>query len=124
MAITASETSSWYEGGKVFKQIVEEKTNGRFEVDLYPNEQLASGNQQRGVEMVYTGESDVDLHSTMIHSNIEPKLAAISMPFAYKSLEEVDAKLINNEAAMARLPSWLRTRASCSLASARTASVS
>ncbi|HSK67893.1 MAG TPA: DctP family TRAP transporter solute-binding subunit [Candidatus Limnocylindria bacterium] len=103
MAITASETSSWYAGAKIFKQIVEEKTNGRYTVELYPNEQLASGNQQRGVEMLYTGETDVDLHSTMIHSNIEPKLAAISMPFAYKTLEEVDAKLINDETALAAI---------------------
>ncbi len=101
MAITASETSSWYEGAKIFKQIIEEKTEGRYTVTLFPNEQLAGGDQQRGVEMVYTGESQVDLHSTMIHSNIEPRLAAISMPFMYKSLEEVDAKLINNETAMA-----------------------
>ncbi|MGI6687939.1 MAG: DctP family TRAP transporter solute-binding subunit [Christensenellales bacterium] len=101
MAITASETSSWYEGGKVFKQIVEEKTEGRYTVTLFPNEQLAGGDQQRGVEMVYTGESDVDLHSSMLHANIEPKLTAISLPFAYSSLEDVDKKLIYNEEAMA-----------------------
>jgi tripartite ATP-independent transporter DctP family solute receptor len=101
MAITASETSSWYAGAQIFKEMIEEKTEGRYTVSLFPNEQLAGGDQQRGVEMIYTGESQVDLHSTMIHSNIEPRLAAISMPFMYKSLEEVDAKLINNETAMA-----------------------
>jgi len=101
MAITASETSSWYVGAVRFKEIIEEKTEGRYTISIFPNEQLAGGDQQRGVEMIYTGESDVDLHSTMIHSNIEPKLAAISMPFMYKSLDEVDEKLINNETAMA-----------------------
>lgn len=108
MAITASETSAWYFGAEIFKKAIEEKTD--YTVTLFANEQLGGGDQVRGVEMIYAGESDVDLHSTIIHSNIDERFAAISMPFLYGSLEEVDEKLINNQKAVDALFAIVREK--------------
>ena len=114
MAITASETSAWYYGAEIFKNLVEEKTD--YTVKLFPNEQLGGGDQVNGVTMIYNGESDVDLHSTIIHSNIDPRFAAISLPFAYKDLADVDARLINNEKATETLFSLVEEKGAVPLA--------
>lgn len=98
MAITASETSAWYYGAEIFKDIIEEKTD--YTVRLFANEQLGGGDQVRGVEMIYNGESDLDLHSNIIHSNIDKRFAAISLPFVYQNLDEVDERFYNNEDAV------------------------
>ena len=91
------------------KQIVEEKTNGRFEVDLYPTSSWPPATSSAAWKWFTPAKSDVDLHSTIIHSNIEPKLAAISIPFAYKSLEEVDAN-DQQRSGHGRVAKLLRTR--------------
>ncbi len=98
MAITASETSAWYYGAEIFKDIIEEKTD--YTVRLFANEQLGGGDQVRGVEMIYNGESDLDLHSNIIHSNIDERFSAISLPFIYQNLDDVDKRFFQNEEAV------------------------
>lgn len=96
MSITTSETGSWYFGAKEFKRLVEERTNGRFRISIYPNEQLASGDQTKTLEMLYQGINELDIHSTMIHVNVEPKLTALSLPWLFtKGYDSVDEFILN-----------------------------
>ncbi len=92
MNVTTSENSVWHVAAKEFKKEVEEKTNGKYKINIYGNEQLSSGDQAKGVEMLFNGATDADLHSTMIISNVVPKLAVVSMPWlfpnGYKSVDE------------------------------------
>lgn len=92
LAVTPSETSVWMVAAQTFKELIEERTEGRYTVTIYPNEQLAGGNQTTGVEMLFNGLTDVDLHSTMIISNVVPELSVISMPWlfpnGYDSVDE------------------------------------
>jgi tripartite ATP-independent transporter DctP family solute receptor len=92
MNVTTSENSVWHVAAKEFKKEVEEKTKGKYKINIYGNEQLSSGDQAKGVEMVFNGATDCDLHSTMIISNVVPKLGVVSMPWlfpnGYKSVDE------------------------------------
>ncbi|MDR3048258.1 MAG: DctP family TRAP transporter solute-binding subunit [Elusimicrobiota bacterium] len=97
LSVTTSETSSWYYGAAEFKRMVEERTNGRFKISIYPNEQLASGDQTKTLEMLYQGINELDIHSAMIHNNVEPKLTACFMPWIFtKGYESVDQYVFNN----------------------------
>ncbi len=93
MSITISENSTWYEGAMRFKEIIEEKTEGRYLVDIYPNEQLAGGNQMKGIENVQTGITDVDIHSTIVYTIVDERFTALNMPWMIPTYEEADAAI-------------------------------
>ncbi|KXL52359.1 2,3-diketo-L-gulonate-binding periplasmic protein YiaO precursor [Anaerotignum neopropionicum] len=100
MAVTPSETSVWMVAANEFKKLVEERTEGRYTVTIYGNEQLAAGDQTKGVEMLFNGTTDVDLHSSMIISNVVPELSVISMPWLFPNgYDSVDEYLFNDGAA-------------------------
>ena len=93
MNITISETSSWYQGAKKYKDLIEERTNGRYIIDIYPNEQLSGGNQTKGIENVQTGVTDVDIHSTIIYTVVDERFTAVNMPWMIPTYEEADAAI-------------------------------
>ena len=93
MSITVGENSSWFEGATKFKELIAERTNGKYIVDIFPSEQLSGGNTAKGVEMVQAGATDLDIHSTIIWTAIEPKLTVVNMPWLIPSYEEADAAL-------------------------------
>jgi len=93
LSITTSENSTWYEGAMKFKEIVEEETDGRYLVEIYPNEQLAGGNQMKGIENVQTGVTDVDIHSTIVYTIVDERFTALNMPWMIPTYEEADAAI-------------------------------
>lgn len=98
MAVTPSETSVWMVAANEFKKLVEERTEGRYTVTIYANEQLAAGDQTKGVEMLFNGTTDVDLHSSMIISNVVPELSVISMPWLFPNgYDSVDEYIFNED---------------------------
>jgi TRAP-type C4-dicarboxylate transport system substrate-binding protein len=92
MNVTTSESSVWHVAAKAFKKEVEEKTKGKYKINIFGNEQLASGDFTKGIEMLFNGSTDVDIHSSMIVSNVVPKVSIVSMPWlfpnGYKSVDE------------------------------------
>lgn len=91
---TNAEADSWHQGALAFKQYVEEKSNGRIAVEVYPNSQLGSEIdmiqsilQQSGCDMVFTGES---------MQTYEPDLGMIGMPYLIQSDEQME-KVLNGE---------------------------
>lgn len=96
MSLTTSETSVWMVAAREFKRIVEEKTDGRYKISIYPNEQLSGGDMVKGVEMLFTGVTDLDLHSTINMTGYEPKLNVVNMPWIFpKGYESVDEIIFN-----------------------------
>ncbi len=100
MSVTTSETSVWMVGAREFKRLLEERTNGRFKVSIYPNEQLSGGDMVKGVEMLFTGVNDLDIHSTINMTGFIPQLNVINMPWIFsKGYESVDEIMINGNGA-------------------------
>lgn len=100
MNITTAETSVWFVAAREFKRIVEEKTQGRYIVSLFGNEQLSGGDLVKGIEMIFTGVTDLDLHSSINMTGFEPRLTVVTMPWIFpKGYESVDEIFFNGPGA-------------------------
>lgn len=90
MSITVSESSTWYKAAEKLAEDLKEETDGRINIDLFPNEQLSNGDQGKGVELLTKGQTDLSLHSTIIYSILDDRFGVASAPFLFKDKEGVD----------------------------------
>lgn len=93
MSVTTADGSTWTIGAQKFAELVKEKTGGKIEVKVYPNEQLSGGNQGKGVEMLMSGAIDLSYHSNIIYSIMDEKFGVISLPWLLPDNETADEKL-------------------------------
>ena len=90
MGVTSSDTSTWTVSAKKFAELVEQRTGGAVKVSVFPNSQLASGNQIKELEMLQNGAIDFTVTSTIFYTNLEPKFTVVSMPFLFSNYAQVD----------------------------------
>jgi len=90
MSVTTSESSTWFLAAEKFAEDVNEETDGRIIIDVFANEQLSSGDQGKGVELVSKGSTDLSFHSTIIYSILDPRFGVASAPFLFKDFDGVD----------------------------------
>lgn len=96
--ITTGETSAWQVAANTFADLVKERSEGRINIEVYPNEQLASGDMTKGVEMLFTDVADFDIHSVMNMGGYEEKLAVMTMPWLFANgYDDVDKYLLKGE---------------------------
>lgn len=93
MSVTAADSSTWAKGAEMFKELVEEKTNGEILISVHPNEQLSGGNQSKGVEMLCSGATDLTYHSNIIYSVMDERFSVISLPWLIPNHEAADAAM-------------------------------
>ena len=86
-----AENDSWHQAALAFEEYVEEKSEGRIEVEVYPNSQLGSEVDMltsilmnSGCDLTFTGES---------MQTYEPDLGMIGMPYLIQSDEHMAAVL-------------------------------
>lgn len=83
----ANEQNTWHKASLKFGEEVARLTNGRIEVQVFPNESLGkeidliNGMQLGTVDMTITGES---------LQNWAPLASLLAIPYAFKSLEHMD----------------------------------
>lgn len=83
----ANEDNSWHQASLRFAEEVARLTDGRIAVEVFPNESLGkeidliNGMQLGTIDMTITGES---------LQNWAPMAALLAVPYAYKSLEQMD----------------------------------
>ncbi|MFK7854278.1 MAG: TRAP transporter substrate-binding protein [Granulosicoccus sp.] len=83
----ANDQNAWHLAAVKFGEELKAKTDGRIEVQVFPNESLGkeidliNGMQLGTVDMTITGES---------LQNWAPMAALLAVPYAYKSLEHMD----------------------------------
>jgi len=98
----SSENHSWHKGALFFKELVEKRTDGNIQIDIYPNSLL--GDQRTMTEAAQLGVVDIVLDSPSILTGFVPEIGVFDLPFlfkdykhAYKTLDsigmELDAKL-------------------------------
>ncbi len=84
----ANEDNIWHKAAMKFAEEVSRLSEGRIAVEVFPNETLGkemdliAGMQLGTVDMTITGES---------LQNWAPKAALLALPYAYTSLEDMDA---------------------------------
>ena len=72
-------------GAKEFASLVEERTNGRIEIEVYPGGVL--GNESSTIEQVQFGAIDFVRTSITPMANFEPAMNVLSLPYLYPSEE-------------------------------------
>ncbi|PIE54491.1 MAG: C4-dicarboxylate ABC transporter substrate-binding protein [Dethiosulfovibrio peptidovorans] len=88
--VAVSKNSTWYQGAKKFAELINERTEGRFVVDIFPSDQLAAGNIIKGLELLRMGVTDIDMRSTIIYTTVDPKFTVPLMPWILPSYEKAD----------------------------------
>jgi tripartite ATP-independent transporter DctP family solute receptor len=81
ISIGLNEESPEYYGIKKFKEVVEAKTKGRYEVQLYPNAQL--GDDVRATEAVRLGTLEMTGPSSSPLTGMCPELMVFDLPFLF-----------------------------------------
>ncbi|PZE22793.1 TRAP transporter substrate-binding protein [Paenibacillus xerothermodurans] len=82
------ESSPRHKGLAQFAKTVDEKSQGRIKVTIYPNGQLSNGNNQTMIEQLQTGTLQMATVSNLVFSNFEKKFGALSLPFLFNDRQK------------------------------------
>lgn len=98
MSVTPSENSVWMVAANTFKEEVEKNTDGRYKIHIYPNEQLSSGDMAKGIEQLFSGQTELDIHSVMLMGTVDEKFTILTMPWLFENgYDDVDKYFFNGE---------------------------
>lgn len=90
LSVTGSDTAPISLGAKKWAELVKEKSEGRINIQVFPNEQLSSGNQQKGLENLQMGVIQASMHSSIIYSVLDPRFSVPSLPWLIPDFDAVD----------------------------------
>jgi len=93
MSVVTNEDSSWAKGAHLFADLVKQRSGGRMQITVYPDAELAGGNQVKELTMLQDGSIDFTYHSNLLYTNLDQSFAAISMPWLFTDYLQVDAAL-------------------------------
>lgn len=84
-ASVATEASAWAPSQEVFKRELEERTDGRIEVQIFNNNTL--GSNREALELARAGNVDFVLSGLAHASRFAPQLNAVLFPYMWKDRE-------------------------------------
>ena len=82
------ETHSYHQGALKFKEIVEEKTNKKVIVKLYPGKLL--GNERDLAEGLQLGTVDMAIVSAAVMQNFESMFGLINLPYIFEGWDQAE----------------------------------
>lgn len=82
----ASENHTWHQAALKFKQLVEERSQGKIQVKVYPNSQL--GKEMDIINSIQLGTVDMTITGESLQ-NWAPKAALMAVPYAFGSSAEM-----------------------------------
>ena len=83
MAVNGTDNQIDARVGDYFAQLVEERSGGNVTVAVFPNDQLASGNASRGIEMIASGSVDLAAYATCTLAVVDEKLPVATIPWIF-----------------------------------------
>lgn len=86
-----SDAFPWGQAAEKWAELVEERSEGRLTLRVYPNSQLVSGDQTREFSAMRSGLIDLAVGSTINWSPQVPELNLFSLPFFFPDEAAVDA---------------------------------
>ncbi|WP_299840693.1 DctP family TRAP transporter solute-binding subunit [uncultured Paracoccus sp.] len=84
------DTTTWQQGAEKFGELLAAETGGAYDVRVFPNAQLAGGDQMKQAEMTGRGAIDLVLTSAINVTPLAPEMAAFSLPYLYADYAAVD----------------------------------
>ena len=85
------DTTTWQQGAEKFGELLSAKTDGAYDVRVFPNAQLSGGDQMKQAEMVGRGALDLVVTSAINVTPLVPEMAVFSLPYMYENYAQVDA---------------------------------
>jgi len=85
ISLILGDTSEWYQGAMRWKELVEERTGGRYRVEVIPNASRSSNSQSTELQDVQRGNLEASLESTILLSTIDPAWQVFSYPWLFPS---------------------------------------
>jgi TRAP-type transport system periplasmic protein len=98
----AAETHPFHLGVVKFVELVDEKTNGRIQITIFPNRQL--GEERENLENVMNGTLDMAMVSTPVMSAVTPVFDALQLPFLLNTYD-IEEQALKTETAQKMLDS-------------------
>lgn len=84
----ADENHIWHKTAEEFARLVEEKTDGSIEINIYPSNSL--GGETDTINAISAGTADMVISGETLQ-NWAPKAALMATPYAFRDLEHVQA---------------------------------
>lgn len=78
-----------------FAELVDEKSNGMIEIDVYSNGQL--GDQRALLEGLQMGTVDMSLGDTAVMANLATDVGVLDLPYVFDSIEHAKKALLDGE---------------------------
>lgn len=78
-----------------FKDYVEEKSEGKIKVEVYPNGEL--GDYETSIEAVQSGTQQMTCATTSALASYDPKLGLMDLPYLFESKEQMEAAINGGE---------------------------
>lgn len=91
MSLVLGPPTPWYESGKIWADLVKERTQGRINIKLYPGVSLIQGDQTREFSGLRQGVIDMAVGSTINWSPQVKELNLFSLPFLTPDYKALDA---------------------------------
>ena len=91
MSLVLGPPTPWGESGKIWADMVRQRTNGRINIKLYPGVSLIQGDQTREFSALRQGVIDMAVGSTINWSPQVKELNLFSLPFLMPDYAAVDA---------------------------------
>lgn len=91
MSLVLGPPTPWGMAGKIWSDLVRERTNGRINIKLYPGVSLIQGDQTREFSALRQGVIDMAVGSTINWSPQVKELNLFSLPFLMPDYAAVDA---------------------------------
>ena len=87
LSFTVASGSTWDMGAQKFKALVEERSQGKMKVEVYPNGMLVSGNDRVEMEMTQAGAVDIALKSNIWLTQLDKRFYATTLPFLFRDAD-------------------------------------
>lgn len=100
VSYNVAEGSSWDKGARVFKELVEKRSEGKYKVSLHPNAAMAGGNDRVELEMVQGGAIQFLIKSTTWLTGLDPKFQVLGLPWLFPDHDTANT-VMNGEAGTA-----------------------
>ncbi len=85
-----SNTTTWQKGAEKFGQILNEKTDGKMKLRVFPNSVLTGGDQIKQAEALGRNSIDFVLTSAINVTPLIPEMAVFSLPYLFRNYQDVD----------------------------------
>ena len=86
-------SSTWHQGAEKYASIIKEKTSAKYDIKIYPSDELSGGNQVAGIELLQTGVTDIHMQDALVWSAIAKKSILPCFPWLLPTYKDVDAAM-------------------------------